>query len=202
MKPLGSPQNWNAAINRAKGKYVLLLHHDDFFTNEDSLEKFIAPLEKDPSTEFVFARNPSIEDLSLGKSFSNIFFQRYYKETELLLAGNYIGAPSNVMLRISAVEPFHSKYKWIVDIEFYIRLFKSKKRFFYIDEKLIEIGIHEGQVSNECTTNHQILLFENIHYPIENNLKVTSVKLFDFYWRLIRNANLRSINQLHEIGFA
>ena len=74
LKPLGSPQNWNAAINRAKGKYVLLLHHDDFFTKEDSLEKFIAPLEKDPSTEFVFARNPSIEDLSLGKSFSNIFF--------------------------------------------------------------------------------------------------------------------------------
>jgi glycosyltransferase involved in cell wall biosynthesis len=200
LKPLGSPSNWNAAIEKAKGPYVILLHHDDYFASEHSLARFITPFEGNSSVEFVFGRNPSIETLSRGKPFSHKFFQQYYQDPELLLAGNYIGAPSNVMLRVSAIEPYHKIYKWIVDIDFYIRLFKTKKRFFYVDENLVNIGIHEGQVTNDCVNNDQVLLFENISYAMENNLTVRSLKLYDFYWRLIRNAGIKSPEQLCQVG--
>src|SRR5687768_8351704 len=64
LRPLGSPSNWNAALEKAKGQYVMLLHHDDLFANEYSLAKFVTPFEKDSSVEFVFGRSPSIETLS------------------------------------------------------------------------------------------------------------------------------------------
>ena len=33
---LGPPENWNAAARKAQGKYIKILHHDDFFTQPDS----------------------------------------------------------------------------------------------------------------------------------------------------------------------
>jgi glycosyltransferase involved in cell wall biosynthesis len=198
--PLGSPGNWNAALDKAKGGYVMLMHHDDAFTSEHSLEKFIQPFSSNPTPDFVFGRNLSIERLSNGRPFNSAYFLKYYKHPLILLTGNFIGAPSNVMLRSTSVELYNSRYKWIVDIEFYIRLFQKGKRLYYIDETLVEIGIHEDQISNECVNNDEILLFENIFYAAENNLKIKSIKVYDFYWRLIRNAKISSLTQVTAFG--
>src|SRR5215213_9554314 len=35
--PLGTPENWNAAIRQARGEWIKLMHDDDWFRNEDSL---------------------------------------------------------------------------------------------------------------------------------------------------------------------
>lgn len=193
---LGSPANWNAALKMAKGEYVMLLHHDDAFAANDSLALFLHPFQKDPSIDFVFARNPSVEILSGGKAFNASFFEKFYRSPDLLLVGNFIGAPSNVMVKSSAVEPYHTRYKWIVDIEFYIRLFRNKKRLSYIDKKLIDIGVHEGQISNSVVNDNSILLYEYISYAAENGLNIRNLKLYDFYWRLLRNAGIRNPSQL------
>jgi glycosyltransferase involved in cell wall biosynthesis len=199
-KPLGSPANWNEALQLAKGEYIMLLHHDDAFASEKSLAVFLSPFRQDPTPDFVFARNPTVERLSDGKPFDASFFFKFYRSPDLLLAGNVIGAPSNVLLKASAVEWYNTKYKWIVDIEFYIRLFRKRRRFFYIDQKLIDIGIHSGQVSNDCADNHTVLLYENISYAAENNLQIINGRLYDFYWRLLRNAGTRRLSQLTETG--
>lgn len=197
-KPLGSPANWNAALRMAKGEYVMLLHHDDAFAMESSLTSYLQPFNQNRSIDFVFARNPTIGTLSQGKPFNASFFRKFYKVPDLLLTGNVIGAPSNVLLKASVVELYNPNYKWIVDMEFYIRLFRKQKKFFYIDQKLIDIGIHEGQVSNDCVDNHAVLLYENISYAGENNLQIHNIKLYDFYWRLLRNAGVRGLSQLTE----
>ena len=38
---LGSPENWNEAVRRARGEYIKIMHHDDWFVDENSLEKFV-----------------------------------------------------------------------------------------------------------------------------------------------------------------
>ena len=197
---LGTPENWNAALRMANGDYVLLLHHDDAFASPESLSLFLQPFQEDPLVDFVFGRNTTVEELSGNKPFSASFFTSYNDDPEKLLTGNTIGAPSNVMLKASAVELYNRKYKWIVDIDMYIRLFRKKRKFFYIDKELIKIGIHEGQVSNECVDNHDVLLFENISFAMDRDFMLRTWKLYDFYWRLLRNAGIRSAKQLERLN--
>ena len=35
---LGTPENWNEAIRKANGVWIKLMHDDDWFANENSLE--------------------------------------------------------------------------------------------------------------------------------------------------------------------
>ena len=45
---LGSPENWNSALRLAKGKYIKLMHHDDFFTQANSLRLMVEKLDFKP----------------------------------------------------------------------------------------------------------------------------------------------------------
>lgn len=198
--PLGSPANWNEVLSKATGRYILLLHHDDAFSTKESLFNFVQPFFKDDTVDFVFARNPSLVKLARGKSLPGEFFKKYYHDPDLLLTGNLIGAPSNMMIKMAALEMYNINYKWIVDIEYYIRLFRKKKKYFYIDDALIDIGIHEGQITNDCINNNDVLLYEYLDYAITNDLKPSSIRLYDFYWRLIRNTKAFSFSQLASLG--
>ena len=52
---LGSPANWNYALKQAKGAYIKIMHHDDYFTNPDSLSEFVALLDSNPKASFAFS---------------------------------------------------------------------------------------------------------------------------------------------------
>lgn len=49
---LGSPENWNRALSLAKGEYIKIIHHDDWFSSNDSLDKFVALLDTNPTFLF------------------------------------------------------------------------------------------------------------------------------------------------------
>lgn len=195
---LGSPANWNAVLSRANGDFVLLLHHDDQFSKKDSLQKLLTPLLTNASIDFSFGRNESIDAIAGTKPFSAAHFNRYYNHPSLLLLANTLGAPSNVLLRRNAVGRYDERFKWIVDVYFYSTLFAQKKRFAYVDEHLVKTGRHEGQVTNECLNDSNVLLYENITYAVENIKKPKRLAVFDFYWRLLRNNGVRSAERLRE----
>lgn len=197
---LGSPANWNAVLKSAKGEFVLLLHHDDQFAKPDSLARLLQPLVDDPALSFSFARNESIDSITGGKPLSPGYFNRYYNDPSLLITVNTVGAPSNVLLRRDVVAAYDERFKWIVDIELYFRLFKAGKKYAYTDEHLVKTGRHEGQVTNECINDSAILLFENLTFAAEKIVAPKSITVFDFYWRLLRNNNVKSIADLEAVG--
>lgn len=197
---LGSPANWNSVLKKAKGDYLLLLHHDDQFATKESLAKFLQPFGKNPSPDFSFGRNESIEILTKGKPLPGRYFNRYYADPSLLIKVNVLGAPSNVLLRREALQFYDERFRWIVDIEYYARLFNAGKKFAYTDQYLIKTGRHEGQVTNECINDSAVLLYENLTFAVEKIGKVKDLGVFDFYWRLLRNTAVRSISDVTATG--
>jgi glycosyltransferase involved in cell wall biosynthesis len=197
---LGSPANWNAVLKKAKGEFIILLHHDDQFANDDSLTLFLAPFQHNPVLHFTFGRNEGIEKYAGSKAVSVKFFEQYRTDPALLVKGNTLGAPSNLCLRREALQLYDERFKWIVDIEYYTRLFKGGKAYSYIDEYLVKTGTHDLQVSNECINDGNILLFENLTFAIENIPRPKDISVFDFYWRLLRNNSVRSLGQLQAVG--
>ena len=59
-QPLGSPANWNKAISLAKGKYIKIMHHDDWFSSPDALSRFVQALEENPSSLFAFSASRQV----------------------------------------------------------------------------------------------------------------------------------------------
>src|ERR1035437_5752376 len=51
---LGSPKNWNAGITHASGTWIKIMHHDDWFADKDSLQKFTDATAQDKSG-FIFS---------------------------------------------------------------------------------------------------------------------------------------------------
>ena len=54
-KQLGSPRNWNEAVSKSGGKYIKILHHDDWFTFPYSLGEFVALLDNNKEVDFAFS---------------------------------------------------------------------------------------------------------------------------------------------------
>ncbi len=52
---LGTPANWNEAIRRSEGRYIKMLHHDDWLADKSSLRAFVGLLELKPEADFGFS---------------------------------------------------------------------------------------------------------------------------------------------------
>src|ERR1700722_12721578 len=48
-QPLGTPENWNEAIRKAKGQWIKLMHDDDWFTDAHGLAHYVEAVNKNPS---------------------------------------------------------------------------------------------------------------------------------------------------------
>ncbi len=97
---LGSPENWNFAMQKAQGEYIKIMHHDDWFVTNTSLQEFVT-LVRENNADFVFS-GTNIET-PLGRTrthsinYSN--FTNITQNPETLLLGNIIGAPSAIMFK-------------------------------------------------------------------------------------------------------
>ena len=118
---IGTPGNWNAAIAKAKSKYIKVMHHDDYFLKPDSLQKFVAAAEKNNSN-FVFCNTEVWHTSDNSRRISgpnSIQLERIKKDPSFLFFRNKIGAPSaTLFLRNGSV--FDENLKWLVDVDFYI----------------------------------------------------------------------------------
>jgi glycosyltransferase involved in cell wall biosynthesis len=161
---LGSPANWNAAVELSHGEYIKVLHHDDAFTSPDALEKFVGMLDEAPGAGFGFSAS-RIEDASSERFRINRASPEQLSQLrtmpECLFWGNFIGAPSATIIRRSAWQPYDRDLKWLVDIEHYIRLLKSGAGFVYCDAPLIVTPTNAAhQVTEACSGNGVVELDE------------------------------------------
>jgi len=195
----GSPENWNISISHAIGQWIKIMHDDDWFSDENSLNEFYKSSLKE-NTSFIFS------------GFKNVYFEKgitsisTIKRLEIILLkisplsiykNNFIGHPSTTLIKNNRSEWFDNKLKWVVDIEFYLRLLFEKNSFCAMRKPLISIGMGTEQITQSSFNNLQIELPENFYLLQKlGNHVLKNIFVYDHFWRLIRNLEIKSIEEI------
>lgn len=170
-KRLGATANWNAAVHLAKGEYIKIMHHDDWFSQADSLARFVAMLEENPEADLAFcgtwqvtlAADSDSADGAAGDRFARHITEEHRDmiaaDWRNLFFGGYIGAPSATIYRNVGID-YEEQLKWLVDVEFYMRLLQRNPVFVDTDDPLICIGISESQLTESCREDGELNIFE------------------------------------------
>jgi glycosyltransferase involved in cell wall biosynthesis len=157
--PLGSPKNWNKCIELASGDLIKILHHDDWFAHDTSLEKFVNKLTS-TNSDFVFSS--CINHFSKNNKYHSITkhqFSNINKQPFSLLFVNGIGAPSTVMFKknVANTIKFDNNSKWYVDVIFYTEVLLKNFSIGFINEPLISINADSPtQVTNTTSGLHKV----------------------------------------------
>ena len=200
--PLGTPENWNEGFRKASGKWVKLMHDDDYFNNEDALSKFANEIQQHPDIDcFYSAFTFENKEKNTRKTIKcNIIDQLILSASPYhLLKRNYFGNPSCVILKKATAHQYQydKRLKYIVDFAFYMDLLLNKIRCKYINKPLIIVGINEAQVTNYTFNNIQIQMYENhiLFEKIGPNV-LNNIIGFDYYWRIYRKFKIKSADQV------
>jgi glycosyltransferase involved in cell wall biosynthesis len=164
---LGSPENWNAAMNLARSNLIKFLHHDDWFAENYSLERFVCMMEANPKLDLVFsASNCCSNDgkiVSVNKP-SEQQVEVIRARPWTLQINNFIGAPSATIFRKREGLVFDKDFQWVVDIDAYLRILGDRARFEYIDEKLVSVlSDGEHQITQKFVNNSEARITEHLY---------------------------------------
>ncbi|GAB3413006.1 glycosyltransferase family 2 protein [Niabella aquatica] len=203
-RPLGTPANWNAAIALAKGQWIKLMHDDDWFANETSLQQF-ADCAKNNDGAFIFSAFINVyEDGRKEKPFfpEKFRIRKAKKEPAILLAKNFIGAPSTTMHKNDKRYEYDTELKWLVDIDMYRRRMETDK-LVYISQPLVNLYMSNSQVTSYTKNIAQIEIPEHFHYLNKMGIhKLNNILVYDYNWRFIRNFSITDIEDLRKFGYS
>lgn len=164
-KRLGATANWNEAVSRARGLYIKMMHHDDWFYDGDSLGRFVALLDGTPEAALAFCGSRQVT-LVQGQTAKG-FVRGISDGQEMLLRddwrnlflGNVIGAPSATIYKKN-LQGYEEKLTWLMDMEYYMRLLRENPVFACTKEPLVCIGVSDSQLTESCRADGALNLFE------------------------------------------
>jgi glycosyltransferase involved in cell wall biosynthesis len=157
---LGSPKNWNFAVSKANGKYIKIMHHDEWFETPSSLSKLVEVIEENPNTVVFSAAYSINKGMKRDYIPKEDTIERINFEPIELIINNYIGCPSALIYPRNCSVTFDENYIWLVDVDFYIHLLEKKYKFIYIKECLYTSMIDEHNITNNCLDNFDLQLDE------------------------------------------
>jgi glycosyltransferase involved in cell wall biosynthesis len=202
---LGTPENWNEGIRRAQGKWIKLIHDDDWLATENSLQRFADAIGANPDAAFFFCayRNNWFQSGRTEEVFINSFrYKELFKQPAVLFSSNVVGPPSVILHPNDKQFFYDNKVKWVVDIDFYIRYFKTTTPV-HIPEVLMNVGMGEHQVTQDCFRKRPVEIPENFY--LLGKVGITALKnmlVYDAWWRLMRNLEIRFEKEIRESGYS
>jgi glycosyltransferase involved in cell wall biosynthesis len=200
---LGTPENWNEGLRLASGKWIKIMHDDDWFADEKSLARLATAIQK-TNADFIFS---AYNNIYLNRKTTQRVRPSTYrlkamkKESYTLFAKNIVGPPSVTVHRNNATILYDNKTKWVVDIDFYIRWFK-RGAVEYLDECLYNVGMSDEQVTMDCVGNRKVQVPENFYLLNKvGKSKLNNLLVYDGWWRLIRNLEITELRHIREAGY-
>lgn len=134
-------ENTNAAIKKARGEIIKILFMDDFFYSPDALKN----IEENIGGGWCASGCVHTTD---GDTFFNPH-DASYDEAALRQGINTIGSPSVIAFRNSNNPPlFDENMSWLLDVDFYLRLYDEFGPPKIIPSHDIAMGIGDHQMTN------------------------------------------------------
>ncbi|MCF8342409.1 MAG: glycosyltransferase [Chitinophagaceae bacterium] len=194
---LGTPENWNEGIRKSKGKWIKMMHDDDWFATSTALQVFYDATYKYPEVPFFFAafQNITQETGAIEKVFCSKWDLMMLKWSPLhLFKKVYVGNPSCTLVKRDVNMFYDRNYKFVVDFEYYIQVIRKFKAYQYIDQLLINVGFNALQVTKYTFKVAAVQVPENI--SLLNKLGpqiLRNILVYDYYWRMWRNLGVRGV---------
>lgn len=119
--------NLNIAIKGCSGKWIKILFQDDFLYDEESLQVQADELESKPNIKWAMT--------DFCHSNTGYDFYRYYYPTwndSIWTGNNTMGCPSGLTLRNEEVILFDETLNWLVDVDYYKKMFDKHGEPFII----------------------------------------------------------------------
>ena len=202
--PTNMGENFNLVLQKATGKWIKMMHDDDWFADKDSLQQFANAATEYPDCDLIFSACNNF-DLKTGKTEKHELNEskRVLLESSFynLYFDNVIGHPSTVMHKNTEVL-YDPSLKWVIDIDFYIRFFEKYPRWHYFPETCINIGIDASQFSNKYYKNPLVEIPEYLH--LLKKLPVTAESnqyIFHALWLLVRKFRIKNVEEIRNAGY-
>jgi len=177
-------QNWNNLIKFSNGNFYILLHHDELLLLNTTMSNFVNYLKNTESSLLIFK-------CILKKRFLKLHFPIFLSKFLVkrfpiyLLKRNFLGPTACLVIKKDVFyELYDENLKWLVDVDFYYRLFLNKNIKFEFSNLA---NIYSFQDNTESITNKLKLNF-NTTYKFETKF-------------IIKKYNFTSIFYLYKFDF-
>jgi glycosyltransferase involved in cell wall biosynthesis len=150
----GNPvDNWNKGLDQARGAYSVLVHHDERFTDPHWLARASATLDRAPGRAIAAgAISPGIDGRSRFGLVSAIAARLHAPPWTLYLA-NWIGPTAVLMFPTRLGLRFDPELVWLVDVDFYARLWALTGPFIRERAASVVSEPHHGQITADLDTH-------------------------------------------------
>lgn len=195
QKPsLGSPENWNFTLEKAQGKWIKILHHDDSFYNEFTLQELYDVAQHSNSNWIVGA---PVHPPPPQNRCCTILYPRglwlINKYPGILAFGNCIGVPSVTLIKREISKSYDKRFIWLVDVAYYLQLIKENEFFEFYPKPIVWRNAGEHNLTNLYINKPEVELNEFLE------VKKLFPTFFPFWLDLIIGAKLVRICAISQI---
>lgn len=182
----GAVKNWNYGLSKAKGKFCIILHHDEYFSTSNILNEIAYKFSFSDYNCLIINKLVIKNNLRYTlKINSKIIHFILSKTPSFLFIINLIGPCACVSFKRKNAPYFNENLKWLVDVEWYYFLLKNSKSLYINNLYIYSSFGHETQITKNLNIKNQ--LNNDLKYLIKS-LKINkSLKILLIFRFLIDN---------------
>lgn len=148
-----SPANLNNAIRNCKGSVIKPMFQDDFFYDDEALDKIYYNLVADETKSWMLCGTNHTNDN--GHSF---FWELYPRFNDYLLDGvNTISSPSVIAYKKHVDINFDENLVYLMDVDFYYNMFNTYGEPIYYDDILVSNRMHPDSISSGIMNKQELI---------------------------------------------
>lgn len=161
-----SPANLNKAIERCNGELIKIMFQDDFFYDDEALEKIVNAFFNSDKQWLLNGTNHTADD---GHSF---YWELFPSFNEDLIKGvNTISSPSVVTTKKECILKFDENLKYLMDVDFYYRMKQTfGEPIFYNDILVTNRFPHKNSISGNIKNVNELLEEEKLYCLQKNEI--------------------------------